>query len=108
MKKLFEISKTALWFSLFIGLAWLIFYILGNTILGAIFAWIFSSFILSGILYFMIVFIGELYIYFKKEIGEDKDWPFGPGIKTVNDIIRFLFAILVGSIILLLLGYGPN
>jgi hypothetical protein len=108
MKKLFEISKTALWFSLFIGLAWLIFYILGNTMLGVIFAWIFASLILSGMLYFMFLFIGELYIYFKKKIEEDKEWPFETGDKTYNDIVKILFAILVGSIILLLLDYVPN
>ena len=34
--------------------------------------------------------------------AEDKDWPFETGNETVNDITRVLFAILVGSIILLL------
>lgn len=102
MKKLLEKLKSTLWFSLFIGLALLIFYILGNTILGEIFAWVFASLMLSGVFYFMFVLIGELYIYFKKKVEEDKEWPFSSGDETHNSIVTILFAILVGSIILLL------
>ena len=108
MKKLFEISKTALWFSLFIGLAWLIAYLFQITIIGGIkigdiFLWLIGSYIFGLMILSSIILVGEIYIELKRK-SEDAKW----NIDIDSDWGKFIFAainILVGSIVFLLLDF---